>query len=219
MEKVLVETHGPVDGTERRQFDVTAVAESHVVSPLQVGERGRETSAVGLDRQSLADVSQLRLNLSQVGVVVDVERVHGLQVNPRQGSELCVGDQNIGGSRHLGGEGKVLQIRQSIPHDAVHHAEGWELERGKDGHVGQGERFVNDRQAVRRKGGQLGRAVGDEVPLDSLDAIELNGIGGCGCNDDITTESRAAGQSGRIAAILNRRCWLTALSCVSRTKH
>lgn len=38
LEEVLVETHGSVDGAERGQFDVTAVAEGHVVSPLQVGE-------------------------------------------------------------------------------------------------------------------------------------------------------------------------------------
>lgn len=218
MEKVLVETHGPVDGTERWQFDVTTVAESHVVSPLQVRERSGETSAVGLDRERLADVPQLRLDLSQVRVVVDVERLHRLQVDTLQGSKLRVGDQNVGGSRNLG-EGKVLQVRQSVPHDTVHHAEAWKAEGGKDGHVGQLEAFIDDGQAIRRKGGQLGRTVGNEIATESLDAIELNGIGSrCG-NDNVATESCAAGQRRGIAAILNRRRCLTTLSCISRTKH
>jgi len=219
LEKVLVETHGPVDGTERWQFDLTAVAESHVISPLQVRERSSETSAVGLDRERLADVSQLRLDLSQVRVVVDVERLHRLQVDTLQGSKLCVGDQNVGGSRNLGGEGKVLQVRQSVPHDTVHHAEAWKAECGKDGHIGQLEAFIDDGQAIRRKGGQLGRTVGNEIAIDSLDAIELNGIGSrCG-NDNVATESCAAGQRRSIAAILNRRRCLTTLSCISRTKY
>lgn len=189
LEEILVETHGSVDGTERRQFDVAAVAESHIVSPLQVGERSRETSAVGLDRQGLADVSKLGLNLSQIRVVVDIEGINGLQVDSVQGRELGVGDQDIGGSRDLGGEAKVLQIRQSIPRDTIHHGEAWESEGREDGEVGQLEPFVDDGQAIRREGGQLGRATGNEISRDSLDAIELDGIGSpCG-NGDIARES------------------------------
>lgn len=219
LEKVLVETHGPVHSTERWQFDVAAVAESHVVSPLQVGEGSGKMPAVGLNRKRLADVSQLRLNLSQIKVVVDVERLHGLKVDTIQGSELCVGDQNVGGSRDLGGEGNVLQVWQSVPHDTVHHAEAGKGERGKDGHVCQLEAFVDDRQTIRGKGGQLGRTIGNEIAGDSLDAIELNGIGSrCG-DDDVATESCTAGQSRRIAAILDRRRWLTTLSCNSRNKY
>ena len=219
LEKVLVETHGSVDGPERWQFHVAAVAERHVVRPLQVGERSGQTSAVGLDRQRLADVSQLRLHLSQVRVVVDVERVHGLQVDTGQGSELGVGDQDIGGSRDLGGEAQVLQVRQSIPRDTIHHGETRKGERGKDGQVGQLERFVDDGQAIPREGGQFGRAIGDEIPRDSLDAIELNGIGGLCSNDDVATEGCAARQSRRITAILDRRGCLAALSCFSPTKY
>lgn len=211
-EEVLVETHGSIHGGEGRHLDVAAVAEGHVVSPLQVRESSGQTPAVGLDGESLRNVTQLSVNRREVWVVVDVERVHRRQVDAVQGVELGVGDQHIGSFGHLGSEGKILQLRQRGPFDGVDSNQAREVEGLQSGQARQLEILANRRQAISRQSGQVGGTITRKTAGDLLNAVQLDGVGGLRGNNDVAGEGCAAGQGRSITRVLDRGCGLATLS-------
>ena len=81
---------------EGRQQNFGAVSEGHVLSSHEIDERCSDvaTVTVALNVQRSGETGQLQINGRQGKVVVDVEGVHGSDVNPAQGCKLGVGDED-----------------------------------------------------------------------------------------------------------------------------
>ena len=203
LEEVVEESHGSIDGGQRRQSDVAAVAKGHVVGPLQVGEGGDEILAVGLQGQGLGDVAQLGLDLGQVGVVGDVEDLDLLQIDAIERFEVGVGDADPGRTRDLAGEGQFAEGGEGGPPDATDGEERREVQVGQDGETGQIEGLVDHGQLRRLDAVEVDSIMADQRTLDALDTRETNRPGCILRDDEIAREDGTVGQDHGVTVVLN----------------
>jgi hypothetical protein len=122
-----VETHGTVDGNEGWDADGRDVSHGHVEGPDQVGELNGKVGAVGV--QGGGDVANLGADQSEVGVVVDVQGLDGVQVNTVEGVQRSIGDDDGGSLLDTWGtESKTLESIESGPFDVLDRGQEWEGE-------------------------------------------------------------------------------------------
>ena len=211
---VAVESKRTVQAGKRWERDRGNVTDSHVVRPVQVGKRGRDVVAVGLEGQGCGDVAKLHVDEVEVVVLGNEHGVDDLQVDTSERVELGVLDRDTLGSLNTCGEGKRLKGVEDVPVDGLDIGKAREVEVGENGQTLKAEGVGDGLKGGTRQRSQASNVVGDQGTLNLLNPVEGNVVGGTSSDGNATGESCAAGESGGIASVLNGGGGSATLSCV-----
>ena len=133
LHRVSVEAHLLGHILQRRQRNRAAVAESHVGSSLEHGERRRKASkrsVISEDIEGIANAGDLQADVGQLLVVVDIECCNFLElINAVKRFEISVGDQYAIGLLDTSvSEGEGRQGRKSGKIEDIDLVELWTIE-------------------------------------------------------------------------------------------
>lgn len=203
LERVTIETEGPVDRDKLGKGDSGDVAEGHVVSPGQVGEGCSKSSLVGLDDQAVANHAKRQVQGVDITVVGQVESVNGVKGDTIKRLQASVLNVDGVGSLDGGGEGERLEVRQSVPDDGVNGRQLREVEGVQPRDLVQVQLAGDGLEAGATEADQLSHVVRNQVALDLLDAIQSDAVGRARRDGDATSEGLARSQASGITGVLD----------------
>lgn len=203
LETVVVETKRSVEGLKGGHFDGTNKTEGHVSGPDEVGQGDGKGLVVIGKGQRVRDVTKLHVDFVDVTVVGDEDGLDLLDVDTLEGADSSVLDVDLVGLGDLGGEANGLEVRKSVPLDALDTLELGEVEAIQAGKTAQGHGAGDLLDAIGADALDVGIVHDGQVAAELLDAVERNVLGSAGSNGDGSGEGLASGKSGGIASVLN----------------
>jgi hypothetical protein len=216
LERVLVETQGAVELLKRRQRDGPAGAEGQVGGPDQVGQLDDNSLVVVGEIERGGNIAKLHLDLGDVAVVGDLERLGLLDVDAGERLEPGVLDVDGIGLLDLCGKAYVAQVGQGVPSDGLHLLELGEVD-AVEALEGVQRQVAGD--GLHVAGTDLlnvGVVLGDQIAVQHLDAAEGDVFCRARGDGNGAGEGRARGQGSRVALVLDGgRPRSGALSCVA----
>jgi hypothetical protein len=196
LEGVVDESKRVLNGCERWDADRLSVTERGILDAVQVWKADFDRLAaelVELNSQSLGDILELKLDVSELLVVVDIESTNALEVNSLKGAELSVRDEDVIGLSDGLGEGEGLKGWKGDPFDRSNLAKLRGRERLEDGEFSKLEVTVDEADTGHINACKLGGLLNDQVTLDALNARKLE-LGNIFTNYDVSLDGTAAGE-------------------------
>lgn len=228
-EVVGVETSRAVDNLQRRSREGGNVGNRQVGGPDELVQGNRKLLTVGLERQVLGQVLEVKVNSRQTVVVVDVHGADRLQVNAVQALQESVGDGDTVCLVHTSSKGESVESGQRSPVNSANIGQRRHAQGGQERQVVEGEGASDLVHAGAREGNQATDTVNSQVTIDGLNALQVDGVtcgrghnnvagdAGAFCNGCIGSTSDCVG-GGRAL----RRGYRKSVTCVytsSRVKR
>lgn len=199
-ERIRIESQKTIGLLQGRQFNLGQVAESHVLGGLEVREDNLKTLVVGGERSKASDVLDLvDVNLSELVVVVDIDRTDGLEGDTFERSQAGVRNQQLASRLDALVEAQHLKSGQGLEVNRADLLEVSELEVGHLGERGEGEGVADLLEVVCGEGSDVCGALCLEGALDLLDAFEVELAGDGLVDGEVTLDGGAGGEVADIA--------------------
>ena len=173
-----------------------SITESGVLDVVQVWKLNFDrlaTELVELDSQSISDILELKLNVSELLVIVDIEGTNALEVNTLKRAELGVRDEDIIGLGDGLGKGERSKSWKGDPFDRSNLAELRSRERVEEGELGKLEVTIDEADLWHINASKLGSLLDDQVTLDALNVRKLE-LPDILANNDVSLDGAAAGE-------------------------
>lgn len=191
---VVGEGKSRVDGSHVGQSHRGDVTEGNVVGPGEVREGDNNVRASGRELENVGNIVEVKVELGEVLVVVDVEGLNGLE-----GDSVKGGDGGIRNDEGLGaGDSSIeLECVEVVERDEGDVASRFELGEGDNVEgledlKGKGTRDVcQDRGS---EGGEGGDVLDNQVTIEDLDTTDSGGGNGA-VKGNVTLEGGARGDS------------------------
>lgn len=198
-----VDTEGGVDRLEGWNAELGDVANGHVVCPLKVWERKLEVWSVVVDDQSGGDVTNLSGDGAEESIVGDLEESDLVEVDAVEGGESSIGDEDAVSLAQWSREGELLKSVEGSPLNGTDLLEDWHDQGRHDGQLGEAHGTSDGGQGVGTKGWEADGLDGDQVTVELLDTIKVDGLDDILADNNVTGEGRARSKSQGVGLVLN----------------
>ena len=171
---VLDKGNRVIDRGELGEKNVTSLTDSNVGSPDELREGAVEWFPVELNRKSLANISQRRINNVQVTVVVNVKGLYGHQANTTKAGKDGIGNEDAGRLGDSFGEGQLAKSGKGSPRDRANFGQLRHRQARQDSQALHDEITLNlsEHRAINR--GQSDGPLDGKISLNCLDARQRN---------------------------------------------